>query len=95
MLTSKRTVKSLEWILSNGVVDPCASCAAGKAKQNQIPKVFTCVKAGVPGGQYGYAISTQSMILMLQNHPRSNFIYKGMMQLGGASPPSTRKVQMQ
>ena len=37
---------------------PWASCAAGKAKQKQIPNMFTCVKAGVPGGQYGYATST-------------------------------------
>lgn len=30
---TQQTAKCLGWVLSDGVMDPCASCAAGKAKR--------------------------------------------------------------
>lgn len=31
---TRQTAKCLGWVLSDGVMDPCASCAAGKAKRS-------------------------------------------------------------
>ena len=33
-----RTAKALGWILKDGIMEPCASCASGKAKQKCVPK---------------------------------------------------------
>ena len=55
---TRRTAKRLGWKLSDGVMCPCASCAAGKAKQRRVPKVSDREKAKRAGQRWSHDIST-------------------------------------
>ena len=35
---TRRTAKGLGWVLKDGIMDACPSCAAGKARQKNVPK---------------------------------------------------------
>ena len=48
---TQRTAKRLNWRLSDGVMDPCPACAAGKAKQRNVPKSSNRHKATIAGEQ--------------------------------------------
>ena len=55
---TRRAAKRLGWQLSNGVMPPCAACAAGKAKQKNIPKISVRPRATEPGIMVSHDIST-------------------------------------
>eukprot|EP00956_Cyclotella_meneghiniana_P028275 scaffold65232_cov49-Cyclotella_meneghiniana.AAC.7 len=55
---ARRTAKALGWHLSDGVMNPCASCAAGKAKQKNVPKASKRQKSTEPGQMIFHDIST-------------------------------------
>ena len=57
---TRRTAKRLGWKLSDGVMNPCPSCAAGKAKQRNVPKNSDRHKAKKPGERLYHDISTIS-----------------------------------
>jgi hypothetical protein len=46
---TKRTARKLGWDIKNTTMTPCASCAAGKAKQRAVPKSSDRDKASRPG----------------------------------------------
>ena len=57
---TRRTAKRLNWRLSDGVMDPCPACAAGKAKQRNVPKSSNRHKATKAGERWYHDISTIS-----------------------------------
>ena len=69
-----RTAKALGWILKDGIMEPCASWASGKAKQRCIHATSERVKATKPDEQW-YHVFPQSMIKKEPVVPRSNCIY--------------------
>jgi len=57
---TRRTAKALGWKLKDGVMEPCASCASGKAKQRRVPKKSERARASRPGERWYHDISTIS-----------------------------------
>ena len=55
---TRRTAKGLKWELKDGVMEPCPSCAAGKARQKNVPKVTQREKSTKPGERIHHDLST-------------------------------------
>ena len=55
---AKRTAKAMGWRLTSSTMDPCAACAMGEAKQKNVPKKSTRIKATKPGERLYHDIST-------------------------------------
>lgn len=55
---TKRTARKLGWDIKNTTMTPCASCAAGKAKQRAVPKSSDRDKASRPGQRWYHDEST-------------------------------------
>ena len=55
---AKRTATALGWNLTETTMTPCESCAMGKAKQKNVPKRSTRVKATKAGERIYHDIST-------------------------------------
>ena len=54
---TQRTAKTLGWMLKDRVMDTCASCASGKAKQRCVPKKSDRMQATKPGERWYHDIS--------------------------------------
>jgi hypothetical protein len=55
---TKRTARKLGWDIKDTTMPPCASCAAGKAKQRAVPKSSDREKATRPGQRWYHDEST-------------------------------------
>ena len=55
---TKRTARKLGWDIKDATMPPCASCAAGKAKQRAVPKSSDRDKATRPGERWYHDEST-------------------------------------
>ena len=55
---TRRAATRLGWQLSSGVMPPCSACAAGKAKQRNVPKVSERPRETKPGAMVSHDIST-------------------------------------
>jgi hypothetical protein len=56
--TTRATAKALAWELTKGSMEPCESCAVGKAKQKSVPKKSEHVQAVKPGERIYLDISS-------------------------------------
>jgi hypothetical protein len=55
---TRRTAKGLSWELKDGTMEPCPSCAAGKARQKNVPKKTEREKSTIPGERIHQDLST-------------------------------------
>jgi hypothetical protein len=56
--TTRATAKALGWEILGGSMQPCESCAVGKAKQNNVPKKSENISAVKPGERIYLDISS-------------------------------------
>ena len=55
---TRRTAKGLGWKLTDGIIDECPSCAAGKARQKNVPKKTKRTLSKKPGERIHHDLST-------------------------------------